>query len=1272
MRGVTTSPRASRGEESKGGGAGAILRARDCPLLPSPTAGRGCVVRRDGGRRVGGCLCLEMLHAESRVRLLECQDEVTAEPCSKKMKSTEGAFENLPDCGKQGIQEGDPDRTSNDLIPVCVSDNEGDNEVQKQEKIPVDVLGATNEVLPEGNLEFSQAVDSVTVQNINPPLVSINDTEDEEKEDPLTANDVNEDNTKNSCKAFSVNRNESDGEFITSKEFIGPIYKPAESNTQDQSGSCDDYQSGVGDGMQENKTKGTETKNVHAVSSAASGMDDELDQFYKEIHQLESENLNMLQEKETKTSQEECSVYNCSQASQEDYQHVLLDSPQPFYENGQYFSGEQGSQKISNEQQFVMERSGWKTENAFNGQMESSYSVPEFRPTWQSTAPFIVPQGPPPPRLTHQAHFQILNSPQQNTNAFPLQNDELSYENYYGYCENQDINLHGPVRDQSSYSVDRTDFHSTQVFRNGNNHQNHHLQSNGFCETREEYWKEPKTYSAEGMHRFSSPPEERFDCLQKVLLILRGLPGSGKSTLSRFLLDHSRDGIVLSTDDYFRQQDGYTYNAAQLGDAHDWNQKRAKQAMEQGKSPVIIDNTNTQAWEMKPYVEVALEKGYRVEFREPDTWWKFDPEELEKRNKHGVTREKIAQMLERYEYQISIPIVMNSELPPHKHTQRPPVQRRHRERILKQNRGHPLAKVKQRRKRKRNKRTKLTEITKQNVGGAAHLSPDNQETSESEGDDSEEENRKSLCVSGEGPEDPVGGCEERPNGDTESGTEAVSSPVLEISAVPNGVLTHEVPVESDSSLLTDKKPLCTGSTTESVFDGEEVNQRHRGENLCKSGCIQEAECNSNGNSLLSSTESKLKSTCEPDVEAEQLHLNGEEKEVSLCHNSKVHYKVPDSNTDNKSAVTPEEKNCSDAWASFSVSSSAEELQQGFDTQLSPSWSEDQFVSEQRQKKARKPEQMCTNNSRELNCPQPSEGLVKENQQEMVTEEAGNIQSSGLLASPPGEKHVGSLVEPRSASTLRSMEVNASGNDAALVAPKKKRYRRIVNLAPKFNLPREIAGGTEGGEEVPLKADGPSESVLEVEQKGFLHQDRGLGHEQSLVFQEYAAPHSGPQEPYSLPSPGVDSPLRAISYFHLGQSSPMPKFSCSVSTTKEERAQTPRQQQAVGNRVGESEQTSSDVTSSQPDILSSVKADSEHAEDLSILERCVANVHKTDGTEPAEASPPAFKQDGNVKASFLRLPLSIGFAFQLVQLFGSPGLPLGEAESKWVVEWKCLG
>ncbi|XP_051018792.1 NEDD4-binding protein 2-like 2 isoform X5 [Acomys russatus] len=101
----------------------------------------------------------------------------------------------------------------------------------------------------------------------------------------------------------------------------------------------------------------------------------------------------------------------------------------------------------------------------------------------------------------------------------------------------------------------------------------------------------------------------------------------------------------------------------------------AKQAIDQGRSPVIIDNTNTQAWEMKPYVEMAIGKGYRVEFHEPETWWKFDPEELEKRNKHGVSRKKIAQMLDRYEFQMSISIVMNSVEPTQKSIQRPlPVQ----------------------------------------------------------------------------------------------------------------------------------------------------------------------------------------------------------------------------------------------------------------------------------------------------------------------------------------------------------------------------------------------------------------------------------------------------------------------------------------------------------------------------------------------------------------------------------------------------------------------
>ncbi|XP_068281500.1 uncharacterized protein [Nyctibius grandis] len=1183
-----------------------------------------------------------MLHAESRVRLLECQDEITIEPCSKKMKSMEGAYEKLSDDDNQGIQEeADAERTSNDLIPVYASGNQWQHERQKQEKIPSGVLGTLNEVVLEHNLVLSQPVDSETVQNVNPPFASINDTKVEEEKGPFVTSNAGEDNIRKSSTSFSVNRNASDEDFFTSKEFIGPLYKPAEINKRDESGSCDGCRSSRGDQNElcENRAKRKEAKKLQTVSSAIPEIDDELDQFYKEIHQLENENLDTsFQEKETETSQEQYSPYNCSQTSQEDYQHLLLCSPQPFYENGQCFSGEQKSEKTSNEQQFVTETSDWKTENTFNEQVDSkywNYSVPEFRPAWQSAESFRVPQGPLAPRFNHQSHFQILNAPPQKTNALPSHNAELSYKNYRGYHGNTDVNSHGALLDQSTDCAGHTDIHTTQAFRNGNNDQNR-LQNNGFCETKEQRWKDPKADNTEGMHSFSSLqlPEERFGCSQKWLLILRGLPGSGKSTLSCILLGQSHDGIVFSTDDYFRQQDGYTYNAAQLGDAHEWNQKRAKQAMEQGKSPIIIDNTNTQAWEMKPYVEVALEKGYRVAFHEPDTWWKFDPEELEK------------------------------------------------EVILKKNHGRPLTKAKQRKKRKRSKKMKgnHTEMTKKMLGGAAHHPiADTQDTSDSEEDDSEEENSKSLCTFSEGPEDPVTVCEQQLNGDDESLEEAAvvsrerfPVTVSEVSTMSNSALKNELPVESDSSLLIDVKPFSTENLTKNSFDDEETNRRHK-ENLHggsflkisnDKNSIQETEgISEDYNMPLLSTENKLGSyqiTCEPDVEDKVLSLNGEEKEISQCYNSNICDNVPDNNIEDKGALKAEE-NSSNAWAFFSINLPTEELQLGFDTQVSlSSWSDDKLVGEQRTPKMRKPKQTHTSSSTQLNCYWSNEGLVKENHLVTVTEEAGNVISNGLSASPAGEVPFDSLVEARATFMQCSSEVNVPRNDAAPITSKRKRYRRIVNLAPKFNLPRQIAGSREGWREIPVKDDIPKKSPLEVEQKSFLRKDCEEEREQNCALQEYSAPYSGTGATYSLPALDVDALLHGISLIHSGQSSPMPKYSCKVcvvSRMKKEQARTLNQQQVVDKKEGESKQVSSEVTNSQPDILSSVKVVSEYPEDSSILASCGENVHEADDPEPAEASQLEDYQDVNMKCSFLGLPLSLGFAFQLVQLFGSPGLPL---------------
>ncbi|XP_064636419.1 uncharacterized protein LOC135493227 [Lineus longissimus] len=144
----------------------------------------------------------------------------------------------------------------------------------------------------------------------------------------------------------------------------------------------------------------------------------------------------------------------------------------------------------------------------------------------------------------------------------------------------------------------------------------------------------------------------------KVLIMMRGCPGSGKSTLARQLLFN---GVILSTDDFFVSDDGrYLYEQEKIGDAHEWNQERALKNMKSGVSPIIIDNTNIQAWEMKPYVIRGIEHGYKVEIFEPNTPWQFRPGELARRNSHNVLKEHITRMIDRYNHNVTVEQIVGS------------------------------------------------------------------------------------------------------------------------------------------------------------------------------------------------------------------------------------------------------------------------------------------------------------------------------------------------------------------------------------------------------------------------------------------------------------------------------------------------------------------------------------------------------------------------------------------------------------------------------------
>ena len=136
----------------------------------------------------------------------------------------------------------------------------------------------------------------------------------------------------------------------------------------------------------------------------------------------------------------------------------------------------------------------------------------------------------------------------------------------------------------------------------------------------------------------------------KTLVLMKGLPGSGKSTLSRELAQANQSSVILSTDEYFMDENNnYRFNALLLGAAHTWNQNRCREHMQAAYQLIIIDNTNVVSKEARPYVDMAKQYGYTIKVVEPNTWWAKDVDECVKRNTHNVPRESISRMAARYQ-----------------------------------------------------------------------------------------------------------------------------------------------------------------------------------------------------------------------------------------------------------------------------------------------------------------------------------------------------------------------------------------------------------------------------------------------------------------------------------------------------------------------------------------------------------------------------------------------------------------------------------------------
>ena len=135
------------------------------------------------------------------------------------------------------------------------------------------------------------------------------------------------------------------------------------------------------------------------------------------------------------------------------------------------------------------------------------------------------------------------------------------------------------------------------------------------------------------------------------LIIMRGLPGSGKSTWIANNLK-GKDAVICSADSFFMRDGHYNFKPWLIGKAHEKCKARAFTAMSRGTDTVVIDNTNTQHWEYELYELFAYAMNYKVAIvnmhkgqAPPQCMWQT----YEDRNIHGVPYDAIAKMAQRWE-----------------------------------------------------------------------------------------------------------------------------------------------------------------------------------------------------------------------------------------------------------------------------------------------------------------------------------------------------------------------------------------------------------------------------------------------------------------------------------------------------------------------------------------------------------------------------------------------------------------------------------------------
>jgi hypothetical protein len=135
--------------------------------------------------------------------------------------------------------------------------------------------------------------------------------------------------------------------------------------------------------------------------------------------------------------------------------------------------------------------------------------------------------------------------------------------------------------------------------------------------------------------------------MEKSLILLRGLPGSGKSTMA-----HLFDCPVFEADQFFIKDGEYQFDHNLLPDAHEWCKTQVENLMKVDTPKIAVANTFIEEFEITSYYMLAELYNYKV-------FTAFVENRHGGKNVHGVSDEMMERM--RYKLEANKRTIVNCE-----------------------------------------------------------------------------------------------------------------------------------------------------------------------------------------------------------------------------------------------------------------------------------------------------------------------------------------------------------------------------------------------------------------------------------------------------------------------------------------------------------------------------------------------------------------------------------------------------------------------------------